>query len=94
MSRFYGSSYLKDGFEKDSEAIVRCCRKVCHDRLMVTALEVWVEEKVEALFYPLQVEPKIAINYILRNLGETIYFYLKKAYFTKNSPNNCIQRKN
>ena len=66
MSRFYGSSYLKDCFEKDSEAIVRCCRKVCHDQLMVTALEVWVEEKVEALFYPLQVESKIAINYILR----------------------------
>lgn len=77
MSRFhfvhyfweYGSSYLKDCFEKDSEAVVRRCRKVCHDQLMVTALKVWVEEKVEASFsfwHPLQVETKIAIDYILR----------------------------
>ena len=79
MSRFhfvhyfweYGSSYLKDCFERDSEAIVRHCRKVCRDQLMGTALEVWVEEeKMEAPFFffqhPLQVETKIAINYILR----------------------------
>ena len=48
---------------------------------MVTALEIWVEEKVEALFYPLQVESKIAINYILRKLGESYIFLFKKSLF-------------